>query len=60
MFESEKAEAEWVLVHPCVWCTRPGGVDESENLSPKLNHQHVPAEGPEWLFARAVFGMLCI
>lgn len=34
-------------------------VDESGNLCPKLNNQHLPAEWPEWLPARAVFGMLC-
>lgn len=33
--------------------------DESGNLWPKLNNQHLPAEWPEWLPARAVFGMLC-
>lgn len=31
-------------------------VDESGNLCPKLNHQHLPAEWPEWLSARCCLG----
>lgn len=55
MFSSEKAE--W----GGFWCilAGPGGVDESGNLSPKQNHPHVLTEQQEWLFARAMFGMLC-
>lgn len=40
------------------WCilAGPGRVDEAENLSPKLSHQHVPAKQQEWLFAWALLG----